>query len=194
MGAIRQKRNHPTTNAGKPLKQALRRPRHIHWTPEKQTDLLHMDDGRAPPDRNEAAHLRLPTGYSTAKTVPPVRPLSSQTTHGCAGYTTLGGFAHTPLRLNCRALHQRYVFAAGQADTPPKINDALNKAIHAMTKALIHEANIRNDLRSSMHKAVSQATKEPQPYVYVSLSCSMRLRKSFRYGPILSTQGNVRRR
>jgi hypothetical protein len=36
-----------------------------------------------------------------------------------------------------------------------------------MTKdRLIHEANIRNDLRSSfMHKAALTGTKEPQPYV-----------------------------
>jgi hypothetical protein len=73
-----------------------------------------------------------------------------------------------PTEALAQALSARYVPAAGQADTPPKINDALNKAVHSMTKErLVQEASVRNDMRSSyIHKtALSQATKEPQPYV-----------------------------
>jgi hypothetical protein len=77
--------------------------------------------GRAPSDRTTKRHIYVCThrilnskdGAVTRK----VMEFSAD--HPWTGYTTLGVCPHAPTAELSQALHQRYVLAAGQADTPP---------------------------------------------------------------------------
>jgi hypothetical protein len=146
------------------------RPRPLCSEPGRvPTSLLHMHTGARPlRSDNQAAHLRLYHRILNSKDgrYPQGWNLCPQTTHGCAGYTTLGRlFAHTPCRLTCRKL-QHQLPQQGRL-TPRQDQDALNKAIHAMTKDRPYTRPTSEMICAapSCIRPLSQATKEPQPYV-----------------------------
>jgi hypothetical protein len=105
-----------------PSRHCVRRPTTGHLKSMCATDLLHMDTGAPLRSDNEAAHLRLypqDTQQQRRRRYPQgdgILPAD----HPWTGYTTLGVCPHAPTAELSQALHQRYVLAAGQADTPPR--------------------------------------------------------------------------